>query len=101
MRINVTNDVPFIISFDLAYASDYKEDAYTWCYVDLFLKKTDIEIPDQLKRLFTRFIDRKHQRILYRHRFLVRIIDMDKAVKYILDTMDRIVDQFRDIGIDI
>ncbi len=95
-RITISNDIPFYISFDLSYASDYKEDAYTWCYVDFFLKDTDVRIPDPLKRLFTRVIDHKNQRILWRHRLLVRIIDMDRAVDYIIETVDKLRTQLQE-----
>lgn len=95
-RITISNDKPFLISFDLEYASDYKEDAYTWCYVDFFIKDTSFKVPDPLKRVFTRVIDHKNQRILWRHRILVRIIDMDIAVEYILDNVDKLEMQLKE-----
>ena len=82
----------------MANASDYKEDAYTWCYVDIFIKNSDIEVPDELKRVFTRFIDHKHRRILWRHRILIRIIDMDKAVEYLLDVISNLIEQMKKHG---
>ncbi len=100
-RITVSNGIPFYISFDLAHASDYKEDAYTWCYVDFFLKKNDIQVPDELKRVFTRFIDHNNQRILWRHRLLVRIIDMDRAVDYIINTVSKLSKMLKEHGVEI
>ena len=99
-RINISSDdSPFIISFDLANASDYKEDAYTWCYVDIFIKDSDIDVPDELKRLFTRFIDHEYRRILWRHRLLLRIIDMDKAVDYLMKVIESLREQMEEHGL--
>jgi len=83
-RINITDGCGLIISFDLSTAADYKQDAYTWCYVDIFISKPNIDIPDRLKRIFSRYVYVRGRRIYWRHRFLVRIIDMDMAVDYII-----------------
>lgn len=83
-RISITDGGRLIISFDLDYASNFREDAYTWCYTDFFIRKPDIDIPDSLKRLFTRFIDSASGVMYWRHREIVRIIDMDMAVEYVI-----------------
>ena len=92
IRITISDDTPIYISFDLTHASDYKEDAYMWCYVDFFILKPDINIPDELKKVFTRFIDQKNKKIYWRHRILSRIIDMDMAVEHIINTRDRLLE---------
>lgn len=83
----------------MANASDYKEDAYTWCYVDIFIKDGEVVVPDELKRLFTRFIDREYQQILWRHRLLLRIIDMDRAVEYLVKTVDNLKENLERFGL--
>jgi len=99
-RVNITSDdSPFIISFDLANASDYKEDAYTWCYVDIFIKDGELMVPDELKRVFTRFIDREYQQILWRHRMILRIIDMDRAVEYLIKVVENLKNSLARFGL--
>jgi len=94
-RITITDDSPLLISFDLEYASDYKDDAYTWCNVDFFIYKPNINLPDELKKTFTRFLDSKNQKIYWRHRIIVRIIDMDLAVEHIINIKERLLDMLK------
>ncbi len=91
-RISISDKGLIIVSFDLEHASDFKEDAYRWCYVDFFIKKPGIDLPDELKRFFTRYIDTKSKKILWRHRIIVRIIDMDNAVRYITRVKNELED---------
>jgi len=100
-RVSISDDSPIIISFDISYASDYKEDAYTWCYVDFIINKPNIEIPDELKGTFTRYVDSRHKRIFWRHRMLTRIIDMDMAVEHIIKTRDRLLELLNEYGVEI
>lgn len=82
--VSITKNKVIDISFDVSYASDYKEDAYRWCYIDFFITQPNINLPDPLKRSFTRVMDGK-KRLYWRHRGLVRVIDMDVAA----DTIDK------------
>jgi|Deesub1362B_J571_1020462.scaffolds.fasta_scaffold00023_12 hypothetical protein len=100
-RINLTDGGGLILSFDLSTAADYKQDAYTWCYLDIFISKPGIELPDELKRMFSRYIYVKGKRIYWRHRLLTRIIDMDMAVDYILKTKENTEKLLTDHNIDI
>lgn len=99
-RVNICDDSPLMISFDLEYASDFREDAYTWCFVDFFIKKEGIDIPDDLKTSFTRYIDTKSKRIFWRHREMVRIIDMDRAVDYILRLRNELLELLDQYGVE-
>lgn len=83
-RMSISDGKGIIISFDLDYASDFREDAYKWCYVDFFIDKHVGDIDDDLKRRFTRYINAGSRKMYWRHREMVRIIDMDIAVEYIL-----------------
>lgn len=83
-RIFIEDEKSIVISFDLEYASNFREDAYKWCYIDFFIKKPGIDIPDELKRRFTRFIDSSTKKMFWRHREMARIIDMNQAVDYII-----------------
>jgi len=100
-RLNISDGCGLIISFDLSTAADYKQDAYTWCYVDIFISKHNLEIPDELKRYFSRYVYVRGKRVYWRHRFLVRIIDMDLAVEYILNEKKNIVELLRKHGIKL
>jgi hypothetical protein len=84
-RITITDGKGIIISFDIGYASDYREDAYKWCFVDFFIDKHGIDLDDELKTKFTRYIDSISKRMYWRHREMIRIIEMDRAVEYILN----------------
>ncbi len=99
VRINICDDKILMISFDLGYASDFREDAYTWCYVDFFIRNPGIDIHDELKTSFARYIDTESKKIFWRHRELVRIIDMDKAVEYILRLRDELLNMLEQYGI--
>lgn len=98
-RVNICDDSILMISFDLGYASDFREDAYTWCYVDFFIRKPGLDIPDTLKTSFTRYIDTDSKKIYWKHREMVRIIDMDRAVDYILRLREELLDLLRQHGI--
>lgn len=100
-RINITDGCGLIISFDLSTAADYKQDAYTWCYVDIFISKPNIDLPDKLKRTFSRYVYVKGRRIYWRHRFLVRIIDMDIAVQYIIKEKENLFNSLLTEGINL
>lgn len=100
-RINLTDGEGLILSFDLSTAADYKQDAYTWCYLDIFIYKSGIELPDELKRMFSRYIYIKGKRIYWRHRLLTRIIDMDLAVDYILKNKENVERLLIEHDIDI
>ena len=99
-RINITDNCGLIISFDLSTAADYKQDAYTWCYVDIFISKPNVDIPDKLQRIFSRYVYVKGKRIYWRHRFLVRIIDMDMAVNYILKEKENLLNTLINANVD-
>ncbi len=94
-RISITDGSGLIISFDINYASDFREDAYKWCYVDFFLRKPGIDIPDDLKRRFTRYIDSNSKKLYWRHREMARIIDMDQAVDYIIKIKSELLELLR------
>jgi len=98
-RINISDDCGLIISFDLSTAADYKTDAYTWCYVDIFISKPNIDIPDHLKRIFNRYVYVRGKRIYWRRRFLVRVIDMDLAVDYILKEKESLLSTLKSYGV--
>jgi len=100
-RVTISDGSPILISFDLENASDYKEDAYTWCYVDFFISKPNINLPDDLKRTFTRFLDSRNKRLYWRHRIIVRIIDMDLAVEHILSIKNKLVDMLNFHGVKV
>jgi len=99
-RLNICDESIIVISFDLEYASDFRDDAYTWCYVDFFIKEPGLDIDDELKTSFTRFIDAESRKIFWRHRELVRIIDMDRAVEYIMRLRNELLDLLREHGLD-
>jgi len=98
-RVNICDDSPLMISFDLGYASDFREDAYMWCYVDFFIREPGLDIPDTLKTSFTRYIDTESKKIYWKHREMVRIIDMDRAVDYILRLRDELLELLRQHGV--
>lgn len=100
-RISIVDNKNIIISFDIDYASDFREDAYKWCYVDFFIKKPGIDIPDELKRRFTRYIDSSSKKMFWRHREMVRIIDMDKAVNYIVKIKSELEKLLKDYSLRI
>lgn len=98
-RVNICDETLLMISFDLEYASDFREDAYTWCTVDFFIREAGIDIPDDLKTSFTRYIDTKSKKIFWRHREMVRIIDMDRAVDYILRLRNELLELLGKYGV--
>ncbi|PCN51051.1 hypothetical protein B6U99_01135 [Candidatus Geothermarchaeota archaeon ex4572_27] len=99
-RINISDGCGLIISFDLSTAADYKQDAYTWCYVDIFISKHNVEMPDELKRYFSRYVYTRGRRIYWRHRFLVRIVDMDLAVEHILNEKRNLEELLKKHGVN-
>ncbi len=100
-RISITDGSGLVISFDIGYASDFREDAYKWCYVDFFIKRPGIDIPDDLKRRFTRYIDSESKKLYWRHREMARIIDMDQAVEYIVKIKNELLDLLRKYDVKI
>ncbi|MFQ5710414.1 MAG: hypothetical protein ACE5GD_01405 [Candidatus Geothermarchaeales archaeon] len=82
-RFTITKNGVIDIAFDISHASDYRDDAYRWCYVDFFITTPNINLPDPLKATFTRVMDPKRRRLYWRRRGLVRIIDMNRAAEHI------------------
>ena len=100
-RIFIEDGKSIVISFDLEYASNFREDAYKWCYIDFFIRKPGIDIPDDLKRRFTRFIDSSTKKMFWRHREIARIIDMDQAVNYITRIKDNLENMLEKYNVKI